>query len=115
MNDTVDLSLLSGSLQGVEREVRLLRLQLDQLAGTMPARIGGVEARMGVMEQSVHDLATETARGFGQIQQQLTRHEKRFDALDAGLAALRVELAKGTERLIQIHAILTGGQPTSSG
>jgi hypothetical protein len=109
MSETVDLTLLSGSLQGMEREVRLLRLQLDHLAGTVPVRLGGIEARLGVMEQSVHDLAAEVARGFGQVQQQLTRHEKRFDALDAGLAALPEKLTEHMERIMR--AIVGAGGP----
>jgi hypothetical protein len=44
----------------------------------------------------------EVARGFGQVQQQMTRHEKRFDALDSGLAALHAELAGGNERMIAV-------------
>lgn len=95
------LTLLSSSIQEIERDLRLLRLQLDQFAGSLPARVGSLEARLGVMEQSVHDLATEVARGFGQVQQQLTRHEKRFDALDAGLAALQTDIADNTERLLR--------------
>ena len=109
MSDAVDLTLLSGSLQGMEREVRLLRLQLDQFAGTVPARLGGIEARLGVMEQSVHDLAAEVPRGFSQVQHQLTRHEKRFDALDAGLASLPDKLTENMERIM--HAIGSAGGP----
>jgi hypothetical protein len=41
MSDSVDLTLRSGNLQGIERELRLQRLQLDHLAGAMPARLGG--------------------------------------------------------------------------
>jgi septal ring factor EnvC (AmiA/AmiB activator) len=109
MSDTVDLTLLSGNLQSVERELRLVRVQVDSLASTLPARMDGIdarlaslEARVGGTEHSVHDLAAEMARGFGQIQQQLTRHERRFDVLDAGLAALSRQLAETGERLIQI-------------
>ena len=108
MSETVDPTLLSGSLQGIEREVRLQRQQLNHLGGTVPARLGGIEgrlggieARLGVVEQSVHDLTAEVARGFGQVQQQLTRHEKRFDALDAGLAALPDTLTANMERIMR--------------
>ena len=110
MSDTIDLTLLSGNLQGLEREVRLLRVQLDQLAGTVSARLNGidarlgsVDARLGVTEQSIHDLAAEMSRGMGQMQQQLVRHEKRFDVLDAGLTSLRREMAENTDRIV--HAI----------
>jgi TolA-binding protein len=109
MGETVDLTLLAGGVQGLERETRLLRLQLDHLAGTVPPRLGGIEARLQVMEQSVHDLATEVARSFGQVQQQLTRAEKRFDGLEAGLAALQAQIAESTDRLM--GAIAGGGTP----
>jgi len=105
MSETIDLTLLSGSLQALEREVRLLRMQIDQLVGTLPPRLGGIDGRLGVMEQSFHDLAAEVARDFGQVQQQSLRTEKRFDALDAGLASLRRELAESTE---QIKRAITG-------
>ena len=67
-----------------------------------PPVSAGIEARLGVVEQSVRDLATEVAREFGQVQQQLTRHEKRFDALDAGLTALSVRLTENTERIMRM-------------
>jgi hypothetical protein len=108
MSETVDLTLLSGSVQGLEREVRLMRLQLDQLAGSLPlrldgidARIGAIDCRVGLLEKSVHDLTTEINRESGLVRQQLTRHERRFDALDAGLAELQAQIAESTERLMR--------------
>jgi hypothetical protein len=95
MSETVDLTLLSASMQELQRDVRLLRIQLDQLVGSVPPRLA-------VLEQSVHAIATELARGFGQMQQQLARHEARFDALDAGLTAVRSEIAASTERLVRL-------------
>jgi hypothetical protein len=109
MSDTVDLTLLSGGLQGLEREARLMRLQIDQLAGTMPPRLDSIDARLGVLEKTVHDLTTEISRESGLVRQQLTRHEKRFDALDAGLAALSDKLIENTERIMR--AIVSAGGP----
>jgi DnaJ-domain-containing protein 1 len=97
MSDVLDLGLISGSLQEMTRTVGLMRLQLD----AMVARFGGIEGRLASLEQSFHDLTNETARGFGQLQQQLTRHEKRFDGLDAALAKLGTDLAGNTERIIR--------------
>jgi hypothetical protein len=91
MSETVDLTLLFGLVQGIDRELRLLRLQFENMA-----------PRVTIMEQSFHDLVAEVARGFGQVQQQMTRHEKRFDALDSGLASLQAELADGNERMIAV-------------
>lgn len=101
MSDAVDLTLLSGGLQGLEREPRLPRMQVDQLAGALRVRMSSSEARLGVLEQSVHELATEVARGVGQVRQQPSRHEKRFDPLDAGLASPRAALTGSTERIVQ--------------
>ena len=108
MSDTIDLTLLSGNLQSIERELRLVRVQVDNLAGTLPARMDGIDARLaslearaGSTEHSIHNLSAEVARGFGQLQQQLTRHEKRFDVLDAGLARLEQEVALGNERILR--------------
>jgi len=103
MSDTVDLTILAGSMQEITRDVRLMRLQLDNLVSRLSGqdgRLGGIESRIGTMEQSFHDLVGEVARGFGQQQQQITRLEKRIDAVDAGLTALRGELAASTERII---------------
>ena len=89
----MDLTLLSGSVLEMSRELRLLRLQVDQLATGLPPR-------MAVIEQSFHELVGEVSRGFGQLQQQATRLEKRLDAVDAGLSALRGELVDSTARII---------------
>ena len=93
MSETMDLTLLSGSVLEMSRELRLLRLQVDQLATGLPPR-------MAVIEQSFHELVGEVSRGFGQLQQQATRLEKRLDAVDAGLSALRGELVDSTARII---------------
>jgi hypothetical protein len=94
VSDVIDFTLLSGMIQGVDREMRLMRLQLEQIAGGMPPRLSAVE-------QSFHGLTVEVTRGFGQIQQQLTRQEKRLDALDGGLATLRSALNKSTAAIIE--------------
>ena len=94
MSDVVDLSFISGLVQGLDREMRLLRLQVDNLAG-------GIPPRLAVIEQSFHELTGEVARGFGQMQQQFSRQEQRLNALDAGLAKLGVDLAESTERIIR--------------
>ena len=88
MSETIDLTLLSSRLQGVEREVRLMGVQLDQLAGAIPPRLTSIDARLGVLEQSLHRLTAEVAQGFGQMQQQMARAEQRFDAVQTGLAEL---------------------------
>jgi hypothetical protein len=116
MSETMDLTLLSGTMLEISRDIRLMRLQLDSLAsrlsgqdgriGGIDGRIAGVEGRLGALEGSFHDLVGETSRGFGQQQQQLTRLEKRIDAVDAGLATLRTELAEDTTRIL--HAIESG-------
>ena len=97
MSDVLDLGLISGSLQEMTRTVGLMRLRLD----AMVARFGGIDGRLASLERSFHDLTDRTARGFGQLQQQLTRHEKRFDGLDAALAKLGTDLAENTERIIR--------------
>lgn len=86
----------------------MLRAQYDQLSGTVAARLNGIDAslgsadpRLGVTEQSIHDLSTELSRAMGQLQQQFVRHEKRFDVLDAGLTSLRHEMAENTERIVR--------------
>jgi DnaJ-domain-containing protein 1 len=104
MSDVLDLGLISGSLQEMTRTVGLMRLQLDAMVARLSGhdgRFGGIEGRLASLEQSFHDLTNETARGFGQLQQQLTRHEKRFDGLDATLAKLGTDLAENTERLVR--------------
>jgi hypothetical protein len=103
MSDTVDLTLLAGSLTEITRDVRLMRLQLDNMASRLSAqegRIGGIDGRIASLEQSFHDLVGEVSRGFGQQQQQLTRLEKRLDGLDAGLSTLRTDLVAGTASII---------------
>ena len=94
MSETVDLTALAASLQGIEREVRLLRVQLDQVVGLTPARLSSIEARLGLWEAAVHAVAAEVARGFGEMQQ-------RFDVMDAGLASLRTEVATSTATLLR--------------
>jgi hypothetical protein len=106
MNEALDLTLLSAGLQAIEREMRLVRVQLDQLAGATPHRLTSIDARLGVLEQSVHGLTAEVARGFGQMHQLLARHEQRFDVLDAGLTSIRAAMAEDTERLMRA---ITGG------
>jgi hypothetical protein len=63
-------------------------------------RLGGIEGRLSAMEQSFHGLVNEVSRGFGQQQQQLTRLEKRINAVDAGLSALGAALADSTANII---------------
>jgi chromosome segregation ATPase len=104
MSEVVDLTLLASGVQEIAREVRLMRLQVDNLASRLSGqdgRLGGIEGRIGAMEQSFHDLLGEVSRSFGQMQQQATRQEKRTEAVDAGLTALRAELADSTARIIQ--------------
>lgn len=100
MSDIGDLTLLSGLMRETAREVRLLRLQVENLV----SRFAGMEQRIAVMEQSFHELVGEVSRGFGQIQQQLTRSEKRFETMDAGLSALRAEAAENTAQIIRAIA-----------
>ena len=101
MSETVDLTLLAAGVQGIEREMRLLRVQLDQLAGAVPPRLASIDARLAVLEQSVHSLSSELARGFGQMQQQHARTERRCEAVNAGLSLLRTEIATGNATLLQ--------------
>jgi DnaJ-domain-containing protein 1 len=104
VSDVLDLGLISGSLQEMTRTVGLMRLRLDAMVARLSGhdgRFGGIEGRLASLEQSFHDLTNETARGFGQLQQQLTRHEKRFDGLDAALAKLGTDLAENTGRIIR--------------
>ena len=94
MGDTVDITLLFNLVHGADRELRLLRLQVENMV-----------PRLAALEQAFHDLVAEVARGLGQVQQHMTRQEKRIEAVDAGLASLRVEQADSTARII--HAIGT--------
>jgi hypothetical protein len=116
-DDTIpppDLTLLGGTITEMGRDVRLLRLQVDNIAarlGThdqrfsaLDTRLTGIDQRFTGIEQSIHNLIGEVARGFGQQQQQLTRIEKRFDAADAGLTAIREGLAANTKLLSDLLA-----------
>jgi hypothetical protein len=106
MSDTVDVTLMVGLVQETAREVRLLRLQTENLA----SRFAGMEQRLAVMEQSFHELVGEISRGFGQMQQQMTRQERRLDAVDAGLSSLREGSAKTVEMLQEL--LLLGRRET---
>ena len=97
MSDVVDLTLLSGAVTGIERDLRLLRLQVDNVV----SRFASMEQRLAVLEQSFHDLVAEMSRGFGQMQQQAARQEKRLDVLDAGLSDLRAGMDDSTARIIE--------------
>ena len=79
--------------------------------GGIEGRLSGIEGRIGFLGQSFHEMIGEMARGFGQIQQHITRHEKRLEAVDIGVAALRTDLADGTARIIQE---IRGAQPNRS-
>jgi len=96
MSDVVDLTFISGLVQETARDLRLMRLQLDNIA----SRVGVIEGRVGTLEQSFHDLVGEVARGFDQVQQKLTRQEKRIEAVDVGLTALRADLAANTAQIL---------------
>ena len=96
MSDTVDLTLLAGTVQEIARAVRLMSLQADSLS----SRTAGIDGRLASLEQSFHDLVGEVSRGFGQMQQQLTRQEKRLDVVDVGLTILRTEITANTDRII---------------
>jgi len=88
--------------------VRLLRVQLDHVAGSVPARLTSIEARLALLEPSAHDQAAEAARGFGRVPQLLARQERRLDAVDAGLSSLREALAENTDRILDA---IRGGAP----
>lgn len=60
------------------RDVRLMRLQIDNMA-----------PRLASVEQSFHGLLGEVGRGFSQVSQQFARHDARFDSISAGIDALR--------------------------
>jgi prefoldin subunit 5 len=103
LTDVVDLTVLSGLMQETQREMRLLRLQTDNLAarvGTLDQRLSTVDQRLATLEQAAHGIIGEMGRGFGQTQQQATRLEKRIDAVDAGLTALRAAMDASTDRII---------------
>jgi hypothetical protein len=115
-DDTIppDLTLLGGQITEMGRDVRLMRLQVDNIAARLAAhdqrftaidqRFTAIDGRLGTVEQSIHELTGEMARGFGQQQQQLTRIEKRFDVVDAGLTALRDGMAENTKLLSDLLA-----------
>jgi uncharacterized coiled-coil protein SlyX len=110
MSDILDLTLLSGTVLEAARDIRLLRLQMDNLAsrlGALEQRFSMLDQRLASVEQSIHDVIGEMSRGFGQMQQHLTRHEKRFDAVDAGLAALRETATENTRQLGEIIGLLS--------
>lgn len=97
-----DLTLLSGQITETGRDIRLLRLQVDNIAArlaTHDQRFTAIDQRLATLEQSTHELIGETARGFGQQQQQLTRVEQRLDALGTGLAGIQETLAAQTKLL----------------
>ena len=96
MSDVVDLSFISGVIS-LDIVMRLLRLQVDIWRDVTDQRT----LLLAVIERSFHELTGEVSRGFGQMQQQLTRHEKRFDGLDAALAKLGTDLAESTERILR--------------
>src|SRR5580692_1259005 len=78
MSETVDITVLSGVVLEMSRDLRLMQLQLDSMASRLSGqdgRLGVIEGRLGALEGSFHDLVGETSRGFGQQQQQLTRLE----------------------------------------
>ena len=52
-------------------------------------RVTTLDQRMGALEQAIYGIINELGRGFGQQQQQITRLEKRIDAVDVGLTGLR--------------------------
>ena len=80
----------------MQRDLRLLRLQTDNLA----SRVGTLDQRVATLEQAIHGIISEMGRGFGQQQQQIARLEKRIDAVDAGLTGIREELAASEARII---------------
>jgi hypothetical protein len=100
MNDAVELGLLAGRIVAAERELRLMRLQLEQIVSSVGLLATGLPQRLGSLEQLFHGLAGELSHGLGLIQQQQPRQEARFDALDAGLTALRTGLEESTARII---------------
>jgi hypothetical protein len=71
----------------------------------------GLPQRLSSIEQSFHGLAGELSRGLGQIQQDLTRHDARFDALDAGLTEVRIALGDSTAKILA--AVLPTREPSS--
>jgi prefoldin subunit 5 len=97
MSDTIDLTMLSGSIQEMQRDLRLLRLQTETMA-----------ARNGTLDQAIHGTINEIGRGFDQLQQQVTRLERRIDGVDAELTALREAVDTNAAQII---AAITGQRP----
>jgi Tfp pilus assembly protein PilN len=102
MTEVIDLTLLSGKLQEVERDVRFIRIQLEALTAVVPARLGSIE-------QVTNTLISEMSRGFGQVQQQLTRQEKRLDQVHVGLADLNNTVSSQSATLEAILRAVTPG------
>jgi hypothetical protein len=73
-SETVDLSMLGAQVQELDRQLRLVRLRLD----TLVSSTGNTNNRLTTIEQGSHGLTGEMARGFGQIQQQLTKHTRQL-------------------------------------
>ncbi len=96
MSEAIDLTLLSTLVQGLDREMRLLRLQVDHLA----SRASALDGRLGALEKTFHDLVTEVSRGFGQNEQRFNRVERRLDAVDSGLTSLRTAMDESTAQII---------------
>jgi hypothetical protein len=86
----------------IAHDLRLLRLQVENIAARLAAQDQRFDARSAGIEQSTHNLIGEVARGFGQQQQQLSRVEQRFDAVDAGLTAIREGLLGNQRMLIEL-------------
>ena len=108
-DDAVDLTLLGGRMHEMARELRFVRLQLDQLTATVPPRLAALEQSYAALERSSHELTSETARGFGQVQQQQTRMEQRLNAVADGLASINRQLGEQASALADI---LAAGRPS---
>ena len=101
MSETIDLSVLGAQLQDLDRQLRLVRLQLDTLVSSGST----TNSRLATIEQGFHNLTAEMARGFGQMQQQLARHTQQLAAVQTGLAELKADLqANHAELLAAIRA-----------
>ena len=103
MSDTLDLSILGGQVQDLDRQLRLIRLQLDSLASSATntnGRLATIDGRLAALEQGLHGLTGEMARGFGQLQQQLTRHSQQLATVQVGLTELRAELLAGNTAIL---------------
>jgi hypothetical protein len=53
-SEIINLTMLAGRLQEMQRDERRLRVRRDQLAGTSPARLDCIDARLGVMKKTIH-------------------------------------------------------------